>query len=41
MPDWSVLAATRSSRTSLARIANKWTAMAASVLGNGRSGSAT
>ncbi|MFD4669411.1 winged helix-turn-helix transcriptional regulator [Lentzea sp. NPDC058450] len=36
MPDWSVLAATCPSRTSLARIANKWTAMAVSVLGNGR-----
>ncbi|MFS8096637.1 helix-turn-helix transcriptional regulator [Lentzea alba] len=34
MPDWSVLAATCPSRTSLARIANKWTAMAVSVLGN-------
>jgi len=36
MPDWSVLLATCPSRTSLARIANKWTAMAVSVLGNGR-----
>lgn len=36
LPDWSVLAATCPSRTSLARIANKWTAMAVSVLGNGR-----
>ena len=36
MPDWSVLAATCPSRTSLARIANKWTAMVVSVLGNGR-----
>ncbi|USX55330.1 helix-turn-helix domain-containing protein [Lentzea sp. HUAS12] len=36
MPDWSVLAATCPSRTSLARIANKWTAMAVSVLGGGR-----
>ncbi len=36
VPDWSVLAATCPSRTSLARIANKWTAMAVSVLGNGR-----
>lgn len=36
IPDWSVLAATCPSRTSLARIANKWTAMAVSVLGNGR-----
>ncbi|GHH34238.1 winged helix-turn-helix transcriptional regulator [Lentzea cavernae] len=36
MPDWSVLAATCPSRTSLARIANKWTAMAVSVLGNER-----
>lgn len=34
MPDWSVLASTCPSRTSLARIANKWTAMAVSVLGN-------
>lgn len=36
VPDWSVLAATCPSRTSLARIANKWTAMVVSVLGNGR-----
>ncbi|NKE60027.1 helix-turn-helix transcriptional regulator [Lentzea sp. PSKA42] len=37
MPDWSVLLSTCPSRTSLARIANKWTAMAVSVLGsNGR-----
>ncbi len=36
MPDWNVLAATCPSRTSLARIANKWTAMVVSVLGNGR-----
>ena len=36
MPDWSVLAATCPSRTSLARIANKWTAMVVSVLGDGR-----
>lgn len=37
MPDWSVLMSTCPSRTSLARIANKWTAMAVSVLGsNGR-----
>lgn len=35
-PDWSVLMASCPSRTSLARIANKWTAMAVSVLGNGR-----
>ncbi|MCP2241401.1 winged helix-turn-helix transcriptional regulator [Lentzea aerocolonigenes] len=36
-PDhWNVLASTCPSRTSLARIANKWTAMAVSVLGNGR-----
>ena len=34
MPDWSVLTVTCPSRTSLARIANKWTAMAVSVLGN-------
>ena len=34
MPDWSVLTATCPSRRSLARIANKWTAMAVSVLGN-------
>ncbi|WP_089951424.1 winged helix-turn-helix transcriptional regulator [Lentzea xinjiangensis] len=34
MPDFSVLAATCPSRTSLARIANKWTAMVVSVLGN-------
>jgi DNA-binding HxlR family transcriptional regulator len=32
--DWSVLMATCPSRSSLARIANKWTAMAVSVLGN-------
>ncbi|GGM71595.1 putative transcriptional regulator [Lentzea pudingi] len=36
VPDWSVLMASCPSRTSLARIANKWTAMAVSVLGNGR-----
>ncbi|WP_082115235.1 winged helix-turn-helix transcriptional regulator [Lentzea aerocolonigenes] len=36
MPDWSVLASTCPSRTSLARIANKWTAMVVSVLGDGR-----
>ncbi|MDX8030079.1 helix-turn-helix domain-containing protein [Lentzea sp. BCCO 10_0856] len=36
VPDWSVLAATCPSRTSLARIANKWTAMVVTVLGNGR-----
>lgn len=34
MPDWSVLMSTCPSRTSLARIANKWTAMAVSVLGS-------
>jgi DNA-binding HxlR family transcriptional regulator len=36
MPDWSVLAGSCPSRTSLARIANKWTAMVVSVLGDGR-----
>ncbi|GLY51230.1 helix-turn-helix domain-containing protein [Lentzea sp. NBRC 102530] len=36
MPDFSVLASTCPSRTSLARIANKWTAMVVSVLGGGR-----
>jgi DNA-binding HxlR family transcriptional regulator len=36
VPDWSVLAASCPSRTSLARIANKWTAMVVSVLGDGR-----
>jgi DNA-binding HxlR family transcriptional regulator len=36
VPDWNVLASSCPSRTSLARIANKWTAMAVSVLGNGR-----
>ncbi|MET9634426.1 helix-turn-helix domain-containing protein [Lentzea sp. NPDC006480] len=36
MPDWSVLASTCPSRTSLARIANKWTAMVVSLLGNAR-----
>ncbi|MEV6239087.1 helix-turn-helix domain-containing protein [Lentzea sp. NPDC051838] len=36
VPDWSVLAATCPSRTSLARIANKWTAMVVTVLGDGR-----
>jgi DNA-binding HxlR family transcriptional regulator len=36
VPAWNVLAATCPSRTSLARIANKWTAMAVAVLGNGR-----
>jgi DNA-binding HxlR family transcriptional regulator len=36
LPAWNVLAATCPSRTSLARIANKWTAMAVAVLGNGR-----
>jgi DNA-binding HxlR family transcriptional regulator len=36
IPTWSVLAATCPSRTSLARIANKWTAMVVSVLGDGR-----
>lgn len=35
-PDWNVLMATCPSRKSLARIANKWTAMTVSVLGNGR-----
>ncbi|WP_434445173.1 winged helix-turn-helix transcriptional regulator [Lentzea sp. E54] len=34
MPDWGVLMSTCPSRTSLARIANKWTAMAVSVLGS-------
>src|SRR5690242_836227 len=36
VPDWSVLAATCPSRTSLARIDNKWTARVVTVLGNGR-----
>lgn len=36
IPDWNVLMATCPSRKSLARIANKWTAMTVSVLGNGR-----
>jgi DNA-binding HxlR family transcriptional regulator len=36
MPAWNVLASSCPSRTSLARIANKWTAMAVAVLGNGR-----
>jgi DNA-binding HxlR family transcriptional regulator len=36
IPDWSVLAASCPSRSSLARIANKWTAMVVSVLGDGR-----
>ena len=35
-PDWNVLTKTRPSRTSLARIANKWTAMIVIVLGRGR-----
>ncbi|WP_232667477.1 winged helix-turn-helix transcriptional regulator [Pseudonocardia sp. TRM90224] len=35
-PAWNVLVATCPSRTSLARIANKWTAMIVSVLGDGR-----
>jgi len=35
-PDWNVLTATCPSRTSLARIANKWTAMIVIVLGRGR-----
>jgi DNA-binding HxlR family transcriptional regulator len=34
-PDWNVLTATCPSRTSLARIANKWTAMIVIVLGRG------
>jgi DNA-binding HxlR family transcriptional regulator len=35
-PDWNVLTSTCPSRTSLARIANKWTAMIVIVLGRGR-----
>lgn len=35
-PDWNVLTSTCPSRTSLARIANKWTAMIVIVLGDGR-----
>ena len=35
-PDWNVLVSTCPSRTSLARIANKWTAMVVVVLGRGR-----
>jgi DNA-binding HxlR family transcriptional regulator len=35
-PDWNVLVSTCPSRTSLARIANKWTAMVVVVLGGGR-----
>ena len=35
-PDWNVLTQTCPSRTSLARIANKWTAMIVIVLGRGR-----
>ena len=35
-PEFNVLTATCPSRTSLARVANKWTAMVVSVLGNGR-----
>src|SRR5688500_16603673 len=35
-PDFNVLTATCPSRTSLARIANKWTAMVVIVLGKGR-----
>ncbi|MFI0449331.1 winged helix-turn-helix transcriptional regulator [Actinomadura sp. 6N118] len=35
-PDWNVLTKTCPSRTSLARIANKWTAMVVIVLANGR-----
>ncbi|MEU5875322.1 helix-turn-helix domain-containing protein [Glycomyces sp. NPDC047369] len=34
-PDWNVLTKTCPSRTSLARIANKWTAMIVIVLGRG------
>lgn len=36
-PDWNVLTKTCPSRTSLARIANKWTAMVVIVLANGKS----
>ena len=35
-PEFNVLTATCPSRTSLARIANKWTAMVVSALGEGR-----
>jgi DNA-binding HxlR family transcriptional regulator len=35
-PDWNVLTQACPSRTSLARIANKWTAMIVIVLGRGR-----
>ena len=35
-PDWNVLVATCPSRTSLARIANKWTAMIVIALAGGR-----
>lgn len=35
-PDWNVLTASCPSRTSLARIANKWTAMVVIALGDGR-----
>ncbi|WP_255621048.1 helix-turn-helix domain-containing protein [Pseudonocardia sp. DSM 110487] len=35
-PDWNVLVSTCPSRTSLARVANKWTAMIVVVLGRGR-----
>ncbi|NGY63087.1 helix-turn-helix transcriptional regulator [Lentzea sp. NEAU-D13] len=35
-PEFNVLTATCPSRTSLARIANKWTAMVVSALGDGR-----
>jgi DNA-binding HxlR family transcriptional regulator len=35
-PEFNVLTATCPSRTSLARIANKWTAMVVSALGGGR-----
>ncbi|KAB2350103.1 winged helix-turn-helix transcriptional regulator [Actinomadura rudentiformis] len=35
-PDWNVLTKTCPSRTSLARIANKWTAMVVIVLSRGR-----
>jgi DNA-binding HxlR family transcriptional regulator len=35
-PDWNVLVSTCPSRTSLARIANKWTAMVVIVLGRSR-----
>ena len=36
LPDWNVLTSTCPSRKSLARIANKWTAMIAIALGDGR-----